>query len=195
MLNPDGVIYGNYRSSLLGVDLNRRWINPSKILHPTIYYTKQLVKMMDIDRTVELFTDIHGHSRKFNIFTYACCFPDNTIEARNNAFIKVFPSLLSDRLSAFSFKDCRFANEKEKEATARMVMFKEFNILNSYTMEASFYGTEPPEESEEEEGDGDNKNEAEDTIMSPTKKDSVNDISVRLNTSPEVYKSVTEDIP
>ncbi len=40
MLNPDGVIYGNYRCSLLGVDLNRRWINPSKILHPTIYYTK-----------------------------------------------------------------------------------------------------------------------------------------------------------
>ena len=40
MLNPDGVIYGNYRSSLLGVDLNRRWKNPSKFLHPTIYYTK-----------------------------------------------------------------------------------------------------------------------------------------------------------
>ena len=40
MLNPDGVVYGNYRSSLLGVDLNRRWINPSKILHPSIYYTK-----------------------------------------------------------------------------------------------------------------------------------------------------------
>ena len=25
MLNPDGVISGNYRCSLLGVDLNRRW--------------------------------------------------------------------------------------------------------------------------------------------------------------------------
>ena len=24
MLNPDGVVYGNYRCSLLGVDLNRR---------------------------------------------------------------------------------------------------------------------------------------------------------------------------
>ncbi len=40
MLNPDGVIYGNYRCSLLGVDLNRRWINPSKILHPSIFYSK-----------------------------------------------------------------------------------------------------------------------------------------------------------
>lgn len=40
MLNPDGVIYGNYRTSLLGVDLNRRWLRPNKHLHPTIYYTK-----------------------------------------------------------------------------------------------------------------------------------------------------------
>ena len=144
MLNPDGVIYGNYRSSLLGVDLNRRWINPSKILHPTIYYTKQLVKMLDIDRTVELYTDIHGHSKKFNIFTYACCYPENTLEARNNNLVKIFPTILSERVSAFSMKDCRFANERDKEATARMVMFKEFNIIHSYTLEASFYGTEPP---------------------------------------------------
>jgi murein tripeptide amidase MpaA len=28
MLNPDGVINGNYRCSLAGCDLNRRWKNP-----------------------------------------------------------------------------------------------------------------------------------------------------------------------
>ena len=28
VLNPDGVIYGNYRCSLLGVDLNRKWDKP-----------------------------------------------------------------------------------------------------------------------------------------------------------------------
>ncbi len=101
--------------------------------------------MMDIDRSVEIFTDIHGHSRKFNIFTYACCFNENTTDARLNTNMKVFPAILSDRLQAFQFKDCCFGNEKEKEATARMVMFKEFSILNSYTLEASFFGTEPPE--------------------------------------------------
>ena len=37
MLNPDGVINGNYRCSLAGCDLNRRWKAPSRILHPTIY--------------------------------------------------------------------------------------------------------------------------------------------------------------
>lgn len=44
MLNPDGVINGNYRCSLAGCDLNRRWKVPSKTLHPTIYHTKRLVK-------------------------------------------------------------------------------------------------------------------------------------------------------
>ena len=29
MLNPDGVKFGNYRSSIFGNDLNRRWINPN----------------------------------------------------------------------------------------------------------------------------------------------------------------------
>jgi murein tripeptide amidase MpaA len=44
MLNPDGVINGNYRCSLAGCDLNRRWKAPSKVLHPCIYFTKQLLQ-------------------------------------------------------------------------------------------------------------------------------------------------------
>jgi len=31
MLNPDGVIHGNYRCDLAGVDLNRRWRTPSDV--------------------------------------------------------------------------------------------------------------------------------------------------------------------
>lgn len=44
MLNPDGVINGNYRCSLSGGDLNRRWKVPSKILHPVVYNVKRMVK-------------------------------------------------------------------------------------------------------------------------------------------------------
>jgi len=40
MLNPDGVIYGNYRCSLLGCDLNRKWEKPNRLLQPEIFYTK-----------------------------------------------------------------------------------------------------------------------------------------------------------
>ena len=31
MLNPDGVVNGNYRCSISGCDLNRQWIKPSKV--------------------------------------------------------------------------------------------------------------------------------------------------------------------
>ena len=34
------------------------------------------------------------------------------------------------------------ALEKEKDTTARIVLFKEFGIQNSYTLEATFYGSE-----------------------------------------------------
>jgi murein tripeptide amidase MpaA len=33
MVNPDGVIYGNFRTNLAGFDLNRQWRNPDKWLH------------------------------------------------------------------------------------------------------------------------------------------------------------------
>ncbi len=42
MLNPDGVINGNTRCNLAGVDLNRQWIEPNKKLHPSIYHTKMV---------------------------------------------------------------------------------------------------------------------------------------------------------
>jgi cytosolic carboxypeptidase protein 2/3 len=34
MINPDGVVRGNYRFSAAGYDLNRRWKNPSETSHP-----------------------------------------------------------------------------------------------------------------------------------------------------------------
>lgn len=40
----------------------------------------------------------------------------------------------------FSVGDCSFVIHKSKEATGRAVMFREFNVKNSYTMEVSFCG-------------------------------------------------------
>ena len=37
MVNPDGVIQGNYRFSGSGFDLNRKWRGCSEKLHPEIY--------------------------------------------------------------------------------------------------------------------------------------------------------------
>lgn len=46
MLNPDGVIQGNHRCNLAGVDLNRVWDHPNKQLHPTIYHAKGIIQFM-----------------------------------------------------------------------------------------------------------------------------------------------------
>jgi murein tripeptide amidase MpaA len=70
MLNPDGVVHGNYRCSLSGMDLNRRYSNPSPILHPTIFSMRQLLSTTQESRGVLLFVDMHGHSRKKNTFLY-----------------------------------------------------------------------------------------------------------------------------
>jgi murein tripeptide amidase MpaA len=40
MINPDGVVYGNYRSSLSGFDLNRVWKKPNPTLFPEVYAIK-----------------------------------------------------------------------------------------------------------------------------------------------------------
>ena len=40
----------------------------------------------------------------------------------------------------FSFEDCSFEVQKARESTARVVMWREFNLINSYTLEASFCG-------------------------------------------------------
>lgn len=73
-LNPDGVIYGNYRCSLLGCDLNRKWEKPNRLLHPTVFHSKYLIRNMNQERKVILFCDLHGHSRKQNAFFYGCTY-------------------------------------------------------------------------------------------------------------------------
>ena len=40
MLNIDGVVAGHYRCNHAGVDLNRHWLDPHWLNHPTIWNTK-----------------------------------------------------------------------------------------------------------------------------------------------------------
>jgi hypothetical protein len=143
MLNPDGVIYGNYRCSLLGCDLNRKWEKPNRLLHPTIFHSKNLIRHMHGERKVVLYCDLHGHSRKKNAFFYGCSFKNYEQEGRiKNAQSRIIPLLCCQKNNLFSLKDCRFGMEKSKESTGRVVVFKEMNIMNSFTLECSFFGKE-----------------------------------------------------
>ena len=72
MLNPDGVIIGNYRCSLAASDLNRQWSDTKIGLFPEIFFMKGVLKKTKDNREIELFCDFHGHSRKANMFLYGC---------------------------------------------------------------------------------------------------------------------------
>ena len=136
MLNPDGVIYGNYRCGLAGVDLNRRWKNPNKNLHPTIFHAKRTIKSFAKMFKVDLICDMHGHSRRKNIFAYGCNIPQSPEVTR------AYPFILSKISQFFPYKSCSFKMQKDKESTLRITLFKEIMSPFVYTLEASFCGAD-----------------------------------------------------
>lgn len=141
MLNPDGVIYGNYRCSLLGCDLNRKWLMPNKFLHPTICHSKLMIRYLQWERRVTLYCDMHGHSRKQSVFFFGCSYKNYESHGRiKNAQLRILPLLCCHKNPSFSFTGCSFRIEKAKESTGRVVVFREYNIMNSFTLEASFHG-------------------------------------------------------
>ena len=141
MLNPDGVRYGNYRCSTLGVDLNRRWESPNRLMHPTVYHTKKMMQAFAEWHNLVMFCDFHGHSCKRGVFAYGCSKRSCDLEDRKKSILaRMVPILLSQKNPIFSFRDCHFRMDKSKESTARVVLFKELKVVNSYTIEASFFG-------------------------------------------------------
>eukprot|EP00826_Nyctotherus_ovalis_P050487 TRINITY_DN6188_c0_g1_i13.p1 TRINITY_DN6188_c0_g1~~TRINITY_DN6188_c0_g1_i13.p1 ORF type:complete len:554 (+),score=129.00 TRINITY_DN6188_c0_g1_i13:38-1663(+) len=141
MLNPDGVVYGNYRCSLAGVDLNRNWISPSKILHPTIYYAKELVRgLVQSGRKVMSFCDFHGHFSTKDIFLLGCHSKVNDSDYQDKSRrIRMLAKILARVLKNFSLPNSKFAIEKTKLSTGRVVVYREFDVVQSYTLETSCY--------------------------------------------------------
>ncbi|KAI8900818.1 hypothetical protein BC833DRAFT_646701 [Globomyces pollinis-pini] len=142
MINPDGVIVGNHRCNLNGYDLNRQWKvqEKSKNIVPEVWLVKQMIKRTLETREIAMYCDFHGHNRKHGVFIYGC---NNDNRPQYRCVEKVFPLMLSKaEPDLFFFKRCQFRLQKRKEGTSRIVLFKEFNILNSFTLEASFCGSD-----------------------------------------------------
>ena len=87
--------------------------------------------------------DLHGHSRSKNIFMYGNT--DDTCPLQ----YQIFPFVLSKICKNFSFTSSRyiyiyilyrFNVQKSKSSTARVTFWKEMNIPNTFTLEASFFG-------------------------------------------------------
>ena len=84
-----------------------------------------------------MFCDLHGHSRKQNVFMYGCNKKDDPY------YCRALPYMLSKLNSYFSFENSRFGIQKSKESTARIALFKELRLVpNIFTMESSFAGVD-----------------------------------------------------
>ena len=53
---------------------------------------------------------------------------------------RIYPLLFSKNSENFSFNGCNFVVQKARESTARVVMWREFNLINSFTLETTFCG-------------------------------------------------------
>mmetsp|Transcript_19847 Transcript_19847/g.29683 ORF Transcript_19847/g.29683 Transcript_19847/m.29683 type:complete len:1390 (-) Transcript_19847:111-4280(-) len=126
MLNPDGVIVGNYRCNLSGVDLNRKWEHPDCIKNPTIFATKQLLHSLATQRPVLLYCDFHGHSTMKNFCLYGCS-EDNEagIVPKRESEIPNVKSLVPGHSGGSPSKPSGSTGSNSEQASVKVVSTKE----------------------------------------------------------------------
>lgn len=106
MLNPDGVILGNYRCNLSGHDLNRAYPEPDSTLHPEICTVKKLARELSASHRLALFLDMHGHSSKKGFFLYCC-----------DESVADFPGNIQKRSAFYAMDNTTFKIGKAKATT------------------------------------------------------------------------------
>ena len=90
-------------------------------------------------KEILVFCDLHGHGKKNNSFMYGCD------KAANGGFcswtkVRLLPRIIAKNTPLFSYNDCTFRVEIDKQRTARVIFWKEFSVTNSFTLESSYYG-------------------------------------------------------
>ena len=53
---------------------------------------------------------------------------------------RIFPLIYHKNCESFNFDNCKFDVQSSKESTARISVWKEMNIINSFTLECSISG-------------------------------------------------------
>ena len=146
MVNPDGIINGNYRCNQQGKDMNRHFFaenDPEGKIRLTEVELLQTFMEENFSNNepekrqkLTMFLDIHAHSGNRDIFVYA----PNTDNEDDLEQIKLFPAILSEMSHYFNYENCKFGNEKYKKNCARLGVYRDFNLNFSYTIESSCWG-------------------------------------------------------
>ena len=149
MLNPDGVIRGNFRMNILGKDLNRMWDEPVKNICPTIFNAIEMIKKTLNSRDIYFFCDFHGHSNKNNFFLYSCKHKSDYLQLDEKTFIKnpqknkltyyelIFQNILNQENNFLDEYSCSNKILQSKMQTSRAILKNIFNVDFSYCLESS----------------------------------------------------------
>ena len=151
MVNPDGIVAGNYRCTTQGKDPNRFFFadddpeGKHRIIEVELVraFMEQHFNPKDINKRSKLsmFLDIHAHSGQRDIFVYAPNVP-NSADQEN---IKMFPAILDEISPYFNYDGCKFGNEKYKKNCARLGVYRDYALHNTYTIESSCWGYTDPD--------------------------------------------------
>ncbi len=118
LLNPDGVIGGNWRHSLGGVDLNRDW---GPFTQPETQAVRDLLAVLDAEgRRIRLFLDFHSTKR-------------NVFYTQNDDFVTDPPQFMAIWLerAARRIADYDFENDQRPvsdQANSKNYMYKRYGI-------------------------------------------------------------------
>ncbi|XP_051164200.1 cytosolic carboxypeptidase 6 isoform X1 [Leptopilina boulardi] len=139
MLNPDGVFLGNYRSTLMGMDLNRSWNRISGWIHPTLEATRSLLESLDKDHKTPLdcVLDLHAHTNATGVFVYGNTYDDVYRYERHI----VLPKLLAQHAEDYEAGNTMYNQDLHKSGTARRYLCSILSEhVNCYTILVSMYG-------------------------------------------------------
>jgi len=141
MVNVDGVILGSSRCTPTGSDPNRCWRDPRPDAHPVVFALRSHLAKVQQKSGVRLFLDVHGHAQRTAAFFYGCC-PEKVQSA-------LFPKLVSLATRDVDFEGSRWRFGAAHDTTARNVAFSELGVVNSFTLETSFFARRVPRSASE----------------------------------------------
>lgn len=127
MLNVDGVVYGNSRCDISGIDINRSW----STMHRD-FLTYHIVHKINrfLRNKPTFFMDLHSHSQCMGVFSYVC--------SETKAIMKSLQSC-----SIIDYQLCTYIKVNDLQLTSKKTTLRAYAgkfAHTSLTVEMSYFG-------------------------------------------------------